>query len=463
MGSHERGRKPDRTEEIPREFACPISGRLMADPVIILSGHSYERSCLQACKNLNVTPPGAAELAAANVVIPNLALQAAIFSWCDAHDHPRPLPLDLPAATLFVYDLPPASPLPSPSASPDGLLAGLTAADTAAQEAALLSLRAATRGDAAADRAALCEEPVLAALQRLLRSRHHGLRLNAAAVVVNLSLHPPNRVRLVRAGLVPALVEALKSPAAEAQDHAAAALFSLAVEEQNRAAVGVLGALPPLLQLVCRADAEPRTRRDAAMALVHLSTAATNVSKLLKLGAVRALLGLPGGGPGGLAVMVLRNLAAVREGREAMVEAGAVQALTQALRGAAEEDLKESCVGTLYALSKARTRFRGMAAAAGLEPVLAALDSDDGGGGGGGGGKKERLRAMARRTLRACHAGEEDEEGGSVSWSVSWSGSWDSGEHGGAAELVGNFSAPVLRAPAGSVKAKGAGAHTTRF
>jgi hypothetical protein len=67
-------------EAAPPELVCPILGALMADPVILPSGHTYERACLQACADLSFFPPGAGS--GSDAMIPNSALKAAIGTWC---------------------------------------------------------------------------------------------------------------------------------------------------------------------------------------------------------------------------------------------------------------------------------------------------------------------------------------------------------------------------------------------
>ncbi|GLT54421.1 hypothetical protein SLA2020_276210 [Shorea laevis] len=44
------------TKATPKEFLCPIFGSLMADPVIVSSGHTFEQACVKACKALGFTP-----------------------------------------------------------------------------------------------------------------------------------------------------------------------------------------------------------------------------------------------------------------------------------------------------------------------------------------------------------------------------------------------------------------------
>ncbi|CAI0455579.1 unnamed protein product [Linum tenue] len=89
----------------PTEFLCPISGSLMTDPVIVSSGHSFDRACLQACHSLGFSPvlPGGDDNTSfapnfSNVAIPNLALKSAILNWCNTHSISHPKPLDYSTA-----------------------------------------------------------------------------------------------------------------------------------------------------------------------------------------------------------------------------------------------------------------------------------------------------------------------------------------------------------------------------
>jgi len=92
------------TADPPEEFLCPISGSLMADPVVVPPGQTFERACIQACAALAFSPPAvAADLAASAssstplVLVPNVALRTAILNWCDRLGLPHPAPL--PPAT----------------------------------------------------------------------------------------------------------------------------------------------------------------------------------------------------------------------------------------------------------------------------------------------------------------------------------------------------------------------------
>ncbi|OEL33657.1 hypothetical protein BAE44_0005324, partial [Dichanthelium oligosanthes] len=53
------------TADPPAEFLCSISGSLMADPVVVPPGQTFERTCIQAYAALAFSPPAvAADLAA---------------------------------------------------------------------------------------------------------------------------------------------------------------------------------------------------------------------------------------------------------------------------------------------------------------------------------------------------------------------------------------------------------------
>ncbi|XP_047046716.1 U-box domain-containing protein 38-like [Lolium rigidum] len=457
-------------EATPPEFVCPILGLLMADPVILPSGHTYERACLQACADLSFFPPGAGS--ASDAMIPNSALKAAIGTWCARSGRAAPQPPSREAARAAVLRAmpPPAaeaksvrtrraatasssnssysSPASAASTSTytsssseitpaeddaaqaaakpevaavdpleDEVVATVMDADEDGEVAAALSLlREATR-ESAERRRALCTPRLLAALRRvLLIPRHASARVDATAALVNLSLEPANKVRIVRAGAVPALVEVLRSGGSappEAREHAAGALFGLALAEENRAAIGVLGAVPPLLELLTSPAQHPRARRDAGMAMYHLSLAAVNQTKVARFpGAPKALLAVASSAAEPtpirrLALMVVCNVGGCAEGRAALMDAGAVASVSGILLSGNDDtttrvaELEEWCVAAIYALSRGSLRFRGLARAAGADRALRRVAEE----GTPGGVRRE----MARKTLRAMR-GDLDEE-----------------------------------------------------
>ncbi|XAR51816.1 hypothetical protein NMG60_11006554 [Bertholletia excelsa] len=474
----------------PKEFICPLSGSLMADPVIVSSGQTFERNCVKACKNLGFEPTIAdGSTPEFSTVIPNLALKSAILNWCNTYlvDHPKPIDsisaercirtlmasqnqqvreaqtktqleeetkihsVQLQAAVEneknVVKKLTHAeteltrrpghfssssdesfagatsgsiTPLPlttrpscySSSSSSDiealnpnsteddDFITKLKSSQVFEQEDTLVSLRKITRTREDA-RVQLCTPRLLSALRSLITSRYATVQANAVAALVNLSLENQNKVKIVRSGIVPPLIDVLKGGFAEAQDHAAGALFSLALDDQNKTAIGVLGALPPLLHAL-RSDSD-RARHDSALALYHLSLVQSNRSKLVKLGAVQVLMGMIRTGQmTGRVLLVLCNMALCADGRAAMMDGGAVEFLLGML-GRDEfdsESTRESCVAALYGLSLGGLRFKGLAKEAGAEELLREVEQ----------GGSVRAKEKAKRILETMKAKDEEEE-----------------------------------------------------
>ncbi|CAL9751621.1 unnamed protein product [Musa acuminata subsp. burmannicoides] len=309
---------------------------------------------------------------------------------------------------------------PSPTAeidvSEEEVVIKLMSKDMFEQESAVVLLRQATR-ESLDSRIALCTPRLLAALRPMLLTHSTAIQIDATAALVNLSLEPANRVRIVKSGTVLPLVEVLDGGHPEARDHAAGALFSLALEDENRAAIGVLGAIPPLLNLFSMPSPDgARARRDAGMALYYLSLASANRSKIARAsGAVRALLSVASEkeetpssqGPSlvKLAMMVVCNLASSTEGRAALMDGGAV-ARVVSLMSSPSAAVEEYCVSALYGMSRGSLRFRGLARSAGAERVLMRVAEGSGGGG-------DMRQTMAKKTLRALRGADDDEEAAS--------------------------------------------------
>ncbi|KAJ4707568.1 RING-type E3 ubiquitin transferase [Melia azedarach] len=473
-------------KQTPKEFLCPISASLMADPVIVSSGHTFERACVHSCKALGFTPTLADNTTPDfSTVIPNLALKSTILKWCQKRSVNPPKPLDISSAEKLVrtlmasqqkkndtvsekeliqgvkenptvifnhavteltrrpghfywssdesvgtmstpplqlatrpsccYSSPSSSEL-EPTLNPNNnnsneeeefFVGKLKSPQVHESEQALISLRKITRTSEEI-RITLCTTRLLSALRCLIISKYTNVQVNAVAALVNLSLEKTNKVKIVRSGIVPPLVDVLKGGSAEAQEHAAGAIFSLALDDSNKTAIGVLGALPPLLHLL-RSESE-RTRHDSSLALYHLSLVKSNRAKLVKLGSVPVLLGMVKSGhiPGRV-LLVLGNLASCSEGRVAVLDSGGVECLVAMLRDRSElsESTRESCVSVLYGLSQGGLRFKGLATAAGTVEVLRKVERMG----------SEQAKEKAKRMLEMMKGRpEEEDEDEDVDW-----------------------------------------------
>ncbi|KAK6155159.1 hypothetical protein DH2020_009407 [Rehmannia glutinosa] len=439
---------------IPVEFLCPLSGSIMADPVIVSSGHTFERNCVRACVSISFNPvldDGA--VSDFSTVIPNLALKSTILNWCRDRLIDPPKPFDFSSAEKIVRKLVPelpgrrlnrtpselsvasseesvtprngsATPLPlttrpscySSSSSCDIEISGanfseeedlfvkLKSSQIHEQEEAIVSLRKLTR-TREETRIHFCTPRLLSALKSLITSRYSTLQVNAVAALVNLSLEKQNKVKIVRSGIVPPLIDVLRGGFPESQDHAAGALFSLSLDVQNKTAIGVLGALPSLLHAL-RSESE-RTRHDSSLALYHLSFVQSNRVKMVKLGAVQILLGMVKSGHMLSRVMlVLCNLAASPEGRAAMLDGGAVECFLSLLNHGELESVstREICLAAIYGLSYGGLRFKGLAKEAGAEELMRKLEKTE----------SEQGKEKVKRILEVLtEKHEEDEE---INW-----------------------------------------------
>ncbi|VAH82655.1 unnamed protein product [Triticum turgidum subsp. durum] len=75
----------------PEELRCPISLQLMYDPVIVSSGQTYERVCIEKWFNDgHSTCPKTQQQLAHLSLTPNYCVKAMISSWCEQNDFPVP-------------------------------------------------------------------------------------------------------------------------------------------------------------------------------------------------------------------------------------------------------------------------------------------------------------------------------------------------------------------------------------
>nr|GMD23924.1 U-box domain-containing protein 38-like [Ipomoea batatas] len=209
-----------------------------------------------------------------------------------------------------------------------------------------------------------CSSRLLSALKPLIVSKYAGIQVNAAAALVNISLAKVNKVKIVRAGIVPLLIDVLKGGFEESQEHAAGAIFSLALEDDNKTAIG------------------------------------SNRTKLIKLGAASALLGMMKSGDlAGRVVLVVCNLAVCAEGKTALLDGHAVEVVVEMLRDPElDESTRENCVAALYSPSQGSLRFKGLAKEAKAAEVLKVIMERG----------SERAKEKAKRLLVALRGRDDD-------------------------------------------------------
>ncbi|KAL2652573.1 hypothetical protein R1flu_020701 [Riccia fluitans] len=115
-----RSRNNAPVDDYPDEFVCPVTKKLMADPVNVGSGISYERVVIELyfqkgyrkCIKTGM-------MMESDAFLPNSSLRTAIFNWCDTNGVHRPIPPSLESAKEAVERVCRAGSFRSGSSGPD--------------------------------------------------------------------------------------------------------------------------------------------------------------------------------------------------------------------------------------------------------------------------------------------------------------------------------------------------------
>ncbi|KAE8728007.1 U-box domain-containing protein 12 [Hibiscus syriacus] len=151
-----------KTPVIPDDFRCPISLELMKDPVIVSTGQTYERSCIEKwLEQGHGTCPKTQQTLSNTTLTSNYALRSLIDQWCEANgiEPPKRPSSSRPSKTTSAFS-------PAERAKIEILLHKLTSSNPedqrmAAGEIRLISKRNADNRVAIAEAGAIppCEPP----------------------------------------------------------------------------------------------------------------------------------------------------------------------------------------------------------------------------------------------------------------------------------------------------------------
>lgn len=209
-------------------------------------------------------------------------------------------------------------------------------------------------------------------LVNLLYSKDDIIQVDAVTCLLNLSLNDNNKSIIAESGAIKPLIHVLKTGSIEAKENSAATLFSLSVIEENKTKIGNAGAIEPLVELL--GNGSLRGKKDAATALFNLSINHENKIKVVKAGAVRYLVELmdPRAGMVEKVVVILANLATVKEGRIAIYEEGGIQVMVEVVElGSARG--KENATAALLLLCTYTPRLCNVVIREGVIPPLMVL------------------------------------------------------------------------------------------
>ncbi|KAJ7968422.1 RING-type E3 ubiquitin transferase [Quillaja saponaria] len=297
--------------QFPDDFKCPISLEIMSDPVILSSGHTFDRASIQrwldaghrTCPITKLTLPDQPSL------IPNHALRSLISNYA------------------LISPQKPQTPT-----QPETLISTLTSKSSTMKSkiASLDQLTRLSKRDSVFRRR-LTESGVVSAVLNCVDSDDPGIQEKALSLLLNLSLDDDNKVGLVAEGAIGRVVAALRGDFPDCRAVAATLLTSLAVVEVNKATIGVypyaIRALVSLLR-----DGKGREKKEAATALYAICSFPDNRRRAVERGAVPILLRIADSGLE-RAVEVLGILAKCNDGREQMERfPGCIQILVRVLK-----------------------------------------------------------------------------------------------------------------------------------
>nr|XP_043621478.1 U-box domain-containing protein 8 [Erigeron canadensis] len=285
----------------PDDFKCPISLEIMSEPVILSSGHTFDRRSIQRWLDAGhrTCPITKLPLSDSPILIPNHALRSLISNYTT-------LNLSKPSSN---------------QQHPETLISILTSKSSTPEVklVAIENLCQISKRDFEV-RKRLTESGAAAAVLGCVKIKDFvKLQEKALKLLLNLSLDDDNKVGLVAEGAICNIVGVLCGGGESADGRATAAtvLTSLAVVEVNKATIGAYpNAIWGLLRLINEGCV--RERKEGATALYALCSYPDNRRRAVECGAVEILmnslsLGLE------RAVEVLGLLAKCKRGREEMV------------------------------------------------------------------------------------------------------------------------------------------------
>ncbi|KAI4306478.1 hypothetical protein L6164_029752 [Bauhinia variegata] len=285
---------------IPDEFRCPISLDLIRDPVIVSSGHTYDRvSIAQWINSGHHTCPKSGQRLIHTALIPNYALKSLVQQWChennvtvnessasEGNNNKNNLgenAVDHISANKAAKD--------AVKMTAEFLVGKLATGSPDIQRQAAYELRllAKTGMD---NRRIIAEAGAIPFLVTLLGSNDPRIQEHAVTAFFNLSIFDNNKLLIMAAGAVDSILEVLESgKTMEARENAAAAIFSLSMVDDFKVTIGARPrAIPSLVRLL--REGTPVGQKDAIAALFNLAVYNPNKVGIIYAGTVPLLMDL---------------------------------------------------------------------------------------------------------------------------------------------------------------------------
>jgi hypothetical protein len=342
----------------PDEFRCPISLDLMSDPVIVASGHTYDRASITRWIDAgNQTCFKSGQKLSHLSLIPNYALRSLISQWCEDHH----IPFDKQdkvskKGSSMEHIATTKAALEATKVTASFLVGKLVTGSPEAQKQAAYELRLLAKCSMD-NRMCIADAGAIPLLVSLLSSKDSKTQENAVTALLNLSIFDKNKVLIMAAEALDPIIEVLRSATSmEARENAAATLFSLSVVDDYKVQIGSKPMAINALVVLLRDGTPQRGKKDAATALLNLAVYHDNKPKIVSAGIVPIIFSLLQDDEAEeirddtLAVLAL--IAGCPDGLAAInMEATAIPVLVGLLRSGSSRG-KENAIVVLHALCK---------------------------------------------------------------------------------------------------------------
>ncbi|KAL4319207.1 hypothetical protein GQ457_18G022540 [Hibiscus cannabinus] len=438
----------------PEELRCPISLQLMYEPVVIASGQTYERICIEKWfRDGHDTCPKTQQKLPHLSLTPNYCVKGLIASWCEQSGVPIP---DAPQESLDLnywrlalsasetansrstesvgsYNFKGAKVVPLEESITSKEAEGNEAEDESFPQEEVSELNLLERyqevlsvlneEENLMERCKIVEqvrlllkddeearifmgangfvEGLLRFLESAVRERNAIAQEVGAMALFNLAVNNNrNKELMLAAGVILSLERMVSN--SNADESATALYLNLSCFEQAKSIIGSSKAVPFLVQLL-GGETDAQCKLDALHTLYNLSTDHSNIPNLLSAGIVSRLQSLVVSGDRTWtekSITVLLNLASSEAAKEEMVSASGLITGLASVLDAGEPVEQEQAVSCLLLLCNWNEKCSQLVLQEGVIPALVSMSVN---GTTRGRDKSQRLLALFREQRQRDH------------------------------------------------------------
>ncbi|KAK9159790.1 hypothetical protein Syun_006131 [Stephania yunnanensis] len=339
--------------ECPDDFLCPISRQIMKDPVVVSTGQTYDRSSIQGRLDSGdrICPLTKQVISDMNLIQNNL-IRNMIARWCkkektELQSPSRRIHEDAIDKVYF-----------------EQLMERLSSVSATDRNMAAKEVRQLTK-QKTSYRALFGDQPesismLLKPLSQDKTKWDSEVREDLVTTIMNISISEDNKKKVGETpGVIPLLVESMKSGCIATKSNAAAALFTLSALDSNKVIIGNSGAFEGLVALI--EEGNQSAIKDAASAFFNLCILHENRGNAVNAGAVKVLLGKIDERV--CVDELVTILALLANHQRAVDELGYLGAVSSMLSLIRDENIcprsKENCIAVLYSIAlNDRTKWK---------------------------------------------------------------------------------------------------------